>query len=444
MPFHVCPALRLRPQFLQWTSSSIGKRVDERTSSSFSGVTFSHYKAVASHSILFAMHAAYLTACARRGIPLARWGIGLTVLLEKIVGNNFIHKLRAICLLEADFNWIDKIIFARQMIGSALERNWIPGECFSKNSRNCINAVMTKIFICNESRIHHHDACIAGKDFGDCYNEAAHPIAALSLQSFGVPQPAINVLLETMETMRFFLQTGFGESKTLYGGSHEERLAGYGQGNAAAGPGFTAMSSLIVNAYLRDGFGAWIYSSYYKRLLILAMVMYVNNTDLVHWSSLSSCTPVKLIAAAQTAIYDWGGLAIATGAAMKPDKFYAYFLSYWYDCGREKLRPVKALPDSIAPITLPSGEIAPSHLKVPLPDGTSALIPTLRNKHASSMLGMNFGPTSGGGTHICEMAKKGYTWADRIRSHPLSPNLAWKSFTPQLQPGMMWGEEEQY
>ncbi len=89
------------------------KRVDEKTSSSFSGVTFSHYKAVASHLMLSSMHAAYLTACARQGIPLAHWGIGLTVLLEKIVGNNFVHKLRVICLLEADFNWINKIIFAK-------------------------------------------------------------------------------------------------------------------------------------------------------------------------------------------------------------------------------------------------------------------------------------------------------------------------------------------
>jgi hypothetical protein len=220
------------------------------------------------------------------------------------------------------------------MIGSALERNLIPGKCFSKKGSKCINAVMTKIFICNESRAHHHDACIVGNNFGNCYNRATHPIVALLLWSFGVPQPAINVLLETMETMRFFLQTGFGESKTLYGGSHKECLAGYGQGNAAAGPGFIAMSLLIVNAYLRDGIGARIYSSYYKCLLILAAVMYVNNTDLVHWSSLSSCTPVKLIATAQMATYAWGGLAIATGAAMKLDKCYTYFLFYWYNCGR--------------------------------------------------------------------------------------------------------------
>jgi hypothetical protein len=160
--------------------------------------------------MLSAMHAAYLTSCARRGIPLAHWGIGLTVLLQKIVGNNLVHKLRAICLIQADLNWINKIIFARRMIGTALDQNLIPGECFSKKGSNCIDAGMTKIFICNESRIHHHDhdACIAGNDFGDCYDRAAHPIAALSLRSFEVPQPAINLLLKTMETMRFFLQTG--------------------------------------------------------------------------------------------------------------------------------------------------------------------------------------------------------------------------------------------
>ncbi len=37
------------------------------------------------------------------------------------------------------------------------------------------------------------------------------------------------------------------------------------------------------------------------------------------------------------------------------------------------------------------------------------------------------------------MAKKGFIWADWIKSHPLPPDFAWKIFTHQLQPGMMWG-----
>jgi hypothetical protein len=151
--------------------------------------------------------------------------------------------------------------------------------------------------------------------------------------------------------------------------------------------------------------------------------MNVDNTDLVHWLSVPSCTPTELIAATQTATYAWGGLPIATGDAMKSEKCYAYFLSYWYNHGWAKLKTVKALPDSTAPITLPSGKTAPSHLRVLLPDGTSAPIPTLQNEHASLMLGIYFGPTSGGSTHIQETAKKvmcGPTASGLTRSHPTS------------------------
>jgi hypothetical protein len=120
------------------------QRVEEQTLLSFSGVTFSRYKVVAFHCMLLAMHAAYLSACAKKGIPLSRWGVGLTVLLEKIISNNFVHKLQAICLLVADFNWINKMIFAKRMIGVALARKMIPGECFSKKGSNCISTVMQK------------------------------------------------------------------------------------------------------------------------------------------------------------------------------------------------------------------------------------------------------------------------------------------------------------
>jgi hypothetical protein len=93
------------------------------------------------------------------------------------------------------------------IIGMALERKLILGECFSKQGINYISAMMTKIFIINESRIHHHNACIASNDFGECYDRIAHPVDAISPQSWGVPQQEINSLLKTMETMRFFLRT---------------------------------------------------------------------------------------------------------------------------------------------------------------------------------------------------------------------------------------------
>jgi hypothetical protein len=136
--------------------------------------------------------------------------------------------------------------------------------------------------------------------------------------------------------------------------------------------------------------------------------MYVNDTNLIHWSRTLICNPEELIATAQTATYTWGGLAIATGAAMKPEKCYAYFLLYWFDKGRAKMRTISLLPAPSAFITMPDGSIALSHLRVLLSDGTSEPIPTLKNKETSLMLGVNWGPSSGGGTHVREMTKKGY------------------------------------
>jgi hypothetical protein len=124
---------------------------------------------------------------------------------------------------------------------------------------------------------------------------------------------------------------------------------------------------------------------------------------------------------------------------MKPEKCYNYFLLYWHDKGQAKLRIIRSLPTLSAYITLSNGTIARSHLKVPLTDGASAPIPTLNSEEASLMLGVYFGPLSGGSTHIWEMAHNGFSWADQMTLCPLPHDLAWNSFAHQLQLGMMWG-----
>jgi hypothetical protein len=177
-------------------------------------------------------------------------------------------------------------------------------------------------------------------------------------------------------------------------------------------------------------FGAQIHSSYYRRLLLFATVMYVDKTNLIHWSCQPFCSLVELIVASHTKTYAWGGLAVAKGAALKPDKCYVYFLAYWYNRGHAKLQTVWALPESIAPITLLSGNIALLHLWFPLPDGTTAPKPALRNDDASLMLGIYFSPTSNGRTHTRKMAQKRFIWANQMKSQPLPPSLAWQRFYP--------------
>ncbi len=121
----------------------------ERTGSSYSSLHFGHYITASFCPDLLDLRAAKLSICACIGVPLARWGKGLTILLEKILGNLFVHKLRAICLLEVDFNWWNKLIFAKRLMQQAVKEGSIPQECFAKKNSHCNHAVLTKLFFCD-------------------------------------------------------------------------------------------------------------------------------------------------------------------------------------------------------------------------------------------------------------------------------------------------------
>jgi hypothetical protein len=85
----------------------------------------------------------------------------------------------------------------------------------------------------------------------------------------------------------------------LFRGLTEDRTLGLGQGNAAAGPGFLALSSLIVIAYLCNGHGALTMSNLTYWLFILAAVLYVDDADNTHMTARATATPRELIEHAQ-------------------------------------------------------------------------------------------------------------------------------------------------
>ena len=88
------------------------KSAKEQTSPSDSGRHFSHYAAASHNPEVAELHVGSLNAAATRGLPLNQWRSAVIVLLEKVMDNILVDKLRAICLLEADFNWWLKLIYA--------------------------------------------------------------------------------------------------------------------------------------------------------------------------------------------------------------------------------------------------------------------------------------------------------------------------------------------
>jgi hypothetical protein len=77
-------------------------------------------------------------------------------------------------------------------------------------------------------------AAIASVDASNCYDRIAHAMASLIFQAFGVPLSAVKTMLEAIENMKFFLQMGFGNSKSFTGGGGISiKTQGLTQGNRA-------------------------------------------------------------------------------------------------------------------------------------------------------------------------------------------------------------------
>ena len=80
------------------------------------GINFGNLITASWNNLLTDLYTAKINACLNLGTALERWGKSLTVLLEKEFGSIFFDKLRAIILFEADFNWIQKIVFSKKWL----------------------------------------------------------------------------------------------------------------------------------------------------------------------------------------------------------------------------------------------------------------------------------------------------------------------------------------
>jgi hypothetical protein len=91
-------------------------------------------------------------------------------------------------------------------------------------------------------------------------------------------------MLTTMMHMQYFIKSGFGISKTpSFGGTPDHPLMSLGQGSGAAPIGMRNMITLADNAYKRLGHGLEARTSITARLFLLAAIIYVDDTDLLHW-----------------------------------------------------------------------------------------------------------------------------------------------------------------
>ncbi len=95
--------------------------VNEETSLSESGLHLGHYIVGCKSDLITHYHATRVSVTLAHDIKLKRWSRGLSVMLEKTLGVMLVTKLRAILLMEGDFNATNKIVYGSRMIQTCFD-----------------------------------------------------------------------------------------------------------------------------------------------------------------------------------------------------------------------------------------------------------------------------------------------------------------------------------
>ena len=69
---------------------------------------------------------------------------GLSVMLEKMFGCTLVSKLRAILLMEADFNFTKKMVYGVRMMNNVREHRMMPEEIYSEKGRTADDGSLAK------------------------------------------------------------------------------------------------------------------------------------------------------------------------------------------------------------------------------------------------------------------------------------------------------------
>jgi hypothetical protein len=257
-------------------------------------------------------------------------------------------------------------------------------------------------------------------DATGCYDRISHPIAVLTLMSYGLPQRIACTLISTLQKAVHHIKTGFGRSGPVYG-NEVIPISGIGQGNGMGPTLWALISSKLLLMMHTAGHGVRITSALTNTIISLVGFAFVDDTDLFCAGSTSTTTGAALAADFQEALDRWSGGLRATGGALAPTKSFCYLLDFHWSGSSWDYVSVEDLP----------GEFT-------LTDSAGARHPLQRYEpsHAEKTLGVFISMDGNEDAEIECLTQKCITFGAKMKASTCTKNEALYTFTASLLPAL--------
>ena len=307
--------------------SSFWKSANENTQSSVSGHHYGFYKAGAKSRYVSDAHALQLTLVGRSGVPIPRWTYTLQLLLSKGKGLSTVSNNRILNLYEADFNQYKSFVVGWMAMMALHDTKGLPSEHFSKRGSTAIDAkfdTTLMVDICRQSRL---PMILGSVDAAQCYDRVLHLWVLLMLIALLKNFVLAFVMLFTLQNMRFFVRSGYGDSSVSHGGLDTVwAWMGLGQGSRGAPDCWLLISSPMFNILRREKMCAEVENPLTGEKTESVGCAFVDDANMYVFSKRLD-TVQKVYDEAVEHIASWSRLLRVTGGCAKSEKSFWYLLN---------------------------------------------------------------------------------------------------------------------
>ncbi len=250
------------------------------------------------------------------------------MLLEKVPGVALVDKLRAILLMEGNFNFLTKWLFGHVAFNKLYKLGYIWEDQYSKKSSTAEDSKLDNHLTIDLSHQFRQPLIAVSANADKYYNQINHIIMSILLLAIGGEDGPISAMFRPIQQMRFFQRMGRGDSDTFMGGRPScNPLQGLCQDYGAAPACWIMLSSLTMSVYCQGGNMSTTVSLISGEVIEFMGEIYVDDTDLLTFP-MEECNIGAVLKRAQANLDKWLRLLIATGGSLNPDKCYWYLISY--------------------------------------------------------------------------------------------------------------------
>jgi hypothetical protein len=227
-------------------------------------------------------------------------------------------------------------------------------------------------------------------------------------------------MLVTIQSMKFFLRTAFGDSTTHFGGIPTSPFQGGCQGNKGAPALWLVVSVALVRLMHKLNLISQLRAAMMAIAVSFAGFLFVDNTDLIAFSEAADADTAFIIARLQTAAIIWHGGLRASSGALKPEKCSWSLADFKWVRGQWRYSTIDETPGSI---------------EVPDLQGTFQTITRLGASEAVKVVGVHQAMDGNMTEQITALKTKADQWGAKLKSgwlprrlvHQGSASMIWSS-----------------